>query len=652
MIARVVLPLPIDKVFSYRLPEILAPFVRPLARVKVPFRNRSLVGFVLDMEDGEEDGLKEVHGLVDCVPLIDEACFDLCRWASHHYVVPIGVTLKYALSSTISIEKYCLVKTSDPTLAHLSNLTLKKACALTGRVRVLDYLKKSLIDVADLFTGKALERVARPRPIGEETVRPTLFWAGVEERLDFYTSLIHGEISQGRSVLMLLPDYQAAGAFFSRSLSKSFPGSVFWYASSMPERGKAETYFGARAEGGRLILGNKACVFLPVADNGLIIIERPEEDEYRNEEAFRFNAVRLALRRAEIEGVRAVIGSAAPPVEMVKLAEEGNLEVKEGRPLGNPLVACTASGAGRDRRELLPDDLIRAIGGASGSGGNVVVHVPRRSYALNLSCAACGRLLACPKCGAAGLSYQRQTETLACSACKTALPYEERCPYCGSDFIRFFEVGAEYLEARIKETFPQADVLRVTGEAAVPRDLGSWAGWHGRIIVGTNILSKLYGLDTDQLILYGWEDFLRVGGYRARERMFQLLSNLLDALRPRKLLFHTRKDAFDPELFLSPRRFYEDELKKREAAEFPPFVRFFSVNILKRSRRSGERVIEALEKLIGEAGLSHRMLGPIQVKGHYGWKVILKGDEKVLSPLLSSLYRLPGVHIEADPLSL
>ena len=38
MIARVALPLPIDKTFSYALPNGLAPFVRPFSRVKVPFQ--------------------------------------------------------------------------------------------------------------------------------------------------------------------------------------------------------------------------------------------------------------------------------------------------------------------------------------------------------------------------------------------------------------------------------------------------------------------------------------------------------------------------------------------------------------------------------------------------------------------------------------
>jgi len=170
--------------------------------------------------------------------------------------------------------------------------------------------------------------------------------------------------------------------------------------------------------------------------------------------------------------------------------------------------------------------------------------------------------------------------------------------------------------------------------------------------VGTNILSKLYGLDASQLILYGWEDLLRIGGYRAREKMFQMLTNLIDALRPQELLLYTRGETLDLSLFLTPRQFYDDELAKRRAAEFPPYVRLVSINVLKRSRPAGEKIVEAIERLTQDAKLDHQMLGPIQVKGRYGWKVILKGSGEVFSALLASLRRLPGVHVEADPLNV
>jgi primosomal protein N' len=216
----------------------------------------------------------------------------------------------------------------------------------------------------------------------------------------------------------------------------------------------------------------------------------------------------------------------------------------------------------------------------------------------------------------------------------------------------FFEVGAEYLEARMKEFFPDRTVFRVTSETERLTDLRSLESGTGNIIVGTNILSKLYGLDASQLILYGWEDLLRIGGYRAREKMFQMLTNLIDALRPQELLLYTRGETLDLSLFLFPRQFYDDELAKRRAAEFPPYVRLVSINVLKRSRPAGEKIVEAIERLTQDAKLDHQMLGPIQVKGRYGWRVILKGSGEAFSALLASLHRLPGVHIEADPLNV
>ncbi len=436
MIVDVALPLPIDKVFSYAVPVVLAPFARPFLRVRVPFGTRSLVGFVLRVGDGAEEGLRAIHDFVDAAPLIDDACFELCTWASRYYAAPIGLSLKYALSLTVRTDKYRVVKTSEPSLVHLNNLTLKKACAVTGRIRVLDYLNRSLLELADIFTGKKLERGRRPRPAGLHPA--TLFLGGVAERLAFYTALISEELSHGRNVLMLLPDYQAAGAFFSRALSESFPGAVFWYGSSLPEKKKAETYFRARAEGGRLILGNKSCVFLPLLDNGLVIIERPEEDGYRNEEAFRFDAVRLAVRRAGIEGVRAVLGSAAPPLEFLKWAAEGVVDVVAGRPIEQPPLLSMRGDKNGGRRSYVPDAMISAMREVLDRRGTVVIHTPRKHYAAHLSCAECGRMLTCPTCGAAGLSYHKAVEMLACHSCKGLFPYEERCSRCGSDSIIFF----------------------------------------------------------------------------------------------------------------------------------------------------------------------------------------------------------------------
>jgi primosomal protein N' (replication factor Y) (superfamily II helicase) len=665
MIARVALPLPIDKIFSYALPESMAPFAKPLSRIRVPFNNRSLVGFMLSCEEGAQDGLKTALELVDCIPLIDEACAELCLWASRHYVTPVGLALKYALSSAINVEKHCFLKTDDPSLSFLDTVLLKRAYTLFGKDVVLEHLDDCRVELCDVFTGKKVDE-ERTGGRAAGVYRASLFLGTTEERKAYYTSLISEELSRGHNVLMLLPDRDVVGEFFYRALLASFPGRVLWFRSTMTEKKRAEAYFRARSEIGRLILGHRSSVFLPVADNGLIIVERPEEDEYRNKEAFRFDAVRMVMKRGEIEGVPVVLGSFAPPVDVMKMAAEGSIDVKGGGLFASPPISSVKSEKGKGREAQMPEAFLDAVREALDAGaGNVVIHTPRRAYASSLYCGACGHWVSCPVCSGASLSYNRTTETLTCNTCKKALPYQEECTQCRSPFIRFLDVGAEYVEARLREAFPDQKVSRVTGEPGTRQSLRSLVKDQKEsppgIVVGTNVLSKLHGLPTNLLVLYGWEDFLRLGGFRAREKMYQVFMNLNDALSPGSLLLYTYgKEPFDPSLFLDRERFYEDELQRRRMAEFPPYVRFYLVNILKRNKAAGERVIKSVERLVGKHRLDYEMLGPIDVKGQYGWRIVLKEDDeslveedrRSLLPLLSSLYRLPGVHVEADPLYL
>jgi primosomal protein N' (replication factor Y) (superfamily II helicase) len=652
MIAQVALPLPIDRTFSYMVPNPIAPLARPLCRVKVPFNNRFLTGFIVAVDDeGEEDGLKPVRQLLDPVPMIDNACFRLCEWSSRHYVAPIGLVLKYALSSAIKIENYCVVRTDDPLFLSLENMLLKKAYAALGREAVFDSLNRGTMRLYDVFTDTVIEPEEPKRQ--RAGYRPEVRLGGVQDRLEYYIPLMSDQLEQGKNVLMLLPDRYAVGDFFYRSLASRFSGVVFWYGSSMSEKKKAEVYFKARNGRGQLILGSKSCVFLPLRDLGLVIAERPEEDEYRNEDAFKFNAVRLAVKRAEIESVPLVLGSVSPPVEIMKWVEEGTVAFSRGRPVEGPMVSSIRSEKDRGRGIGLPGTVVAAIHEAIDRGGNVFIHTPRRAYAANLNCSVCGRSLICARCGGFAVSYNKSDDLLTCGTCKSDFPYEETCPSCHSPYIRFFGVGAEYLEATLTEEFPGTAVIRVTGE----RDrksrkplLGSSSERQGVIVVGTHVLSKLYGLKADELILHGWGDMLRSGGYRAREKMFQVFTNLLDALRPDRLLVCTSgKEPLDISLFLDAARFYADELEKRKMADFPPYERFFLISILKRSEPAGNRVIKAIERLVAGENLEQRMLGPIKVKGQYSWRVVLKGDSEALFPLLSSLSHLSGVHVEADP---
>lgn len=648
--------MPIRKVFSYRLPDRMIPAAKPLARVRVPFGTRSLAGFILavgDTDEEEGDGLKAVEELIDPVPLMDEACFHLCEWASRYYIAPIGLALKYALPSAISIDRYCEARVENGPGLPQERLTLKKAYAVLGREGVYERLSSGTMTLYDLFTDSPIAGGDPER--GRSGFSACLQIGAVRDRLEHYCSLISPQLQQGKNCLMLLPDRHGAGDFFYRALVTRFPGVVSWYGSPMGARKRAEVYFNARSRRGQLVLGNKSAVFLPLTSLGLVIVERPEEDQYRNEDTFKFNAVRLALQRARIEGTPLVLGSVSPPVEVMKLVEEGEVELRHMNTLPVPAMLSAPSERHKGQPIGLQPEALDLIRETLSRNGTVAAHAPKRAYASGLNCSACGRAITCPRCGSFSVSYLKEEDKLICGTCKHSESYSETCPFCGSSFIRFFDIGAEYLEMSLKEQFPEAPVIRLTGEKnqrpGRPKGFGP-PGGKGTILVGTHVLSKLYGFHADLLILYGWDGFMRSGGggFRAQEKIFQTFRNLLDALEPQKLLLcPSSGEPLDISPFTDFQSFYADELDRRRVAEFPPYERFFAVNILKRTEAAGSRVIESIEKLAAAEDLKHEMLGPIEVKGHYAWRIILRGDEETLSPLFSSLLRLSGVHIEADP---
>jgi len=89
------LPVPIDTVFTYRLPETLRRRVQPGCRVLVPFGARKLTGVVLATHSQPPVGqTKEALRLLDEEPALDQSLLDLGRWISTYYCAPLGETLR------------------------------------------------------------------------------------------------------------------------------------------------------------------------------------------------------------------------------------------------------------------------------------------------------------------------------------------------------------------------------------------------------------------------------------------------------------------------------------------------------------------------------------------------------------------------------
>jgi primosomal protein N' (replication factor Y) len=103
----VALPVPLRRLFTYRVPAELAAAVETGSRVVVPFRNRVLVGVVLEMRDEppETGKIKSILDAPDVLPALTENVVRLGRWVAEYYLAPPGEVFRAVLPPAVEIRR-------------------------------------------------------------------------------------------------------------------------------------------------------------------------------------------------------------------------------------------------------------------------------------------------------------------------------------------------------------------------------------------------------------------------------------------------------------------------------------------------------------------------------------------------------------------
>jgi primosomal protein N' (replication factor Y) len=89
------LPVPVDQLFTYALPETLRHRVQPGSRLIVPFGPRKLTGVILRCHDDPPPmATREALRLIDAAPVLDSELLALGRWIAAYYCAPLGDVLR------------------------------------------------------------------------------------------------------------------------------------------------------------------------------------------------------------------------------------------------------------------------------------------------------------------------------------------------------------------------------------------------------------------------------------------------------------------------------------------------------------------------------------------------------------------------------
>ena len=121
----VALPVPIDRLFTYRLPLTLRHRVMAGCRVVAPLGSRKLTGVVLHVHNARPSHeVREVLSLRDAEPVLDDELIRLGQWIAEYYCAPIGEVLKGMLPLSGEIRRttnYSLTEEGHSVARQLTN---------------------------------------------------------------------------------------------------------------------------------------------------------------------------------------------------------------------------------------------------------------------------------------------------------------------------------------------------------------------------------------------------------------------------------------------------------------------------------------------------------------------------------------------------
>src|SRR5258705_13541529 len=88
----VALPVPLRTTFTYAIPDSLRESVQPGSRVLVPFRNKSLVGVVVECVQHAPPATKirEITKTIDFLPALTPKLIELAHWFAGYFLAPGG----------------------------------------------------------------------------------------------------------------------------------------------------------------------------------------------------------------------------------------------------------------------------------------------------------------------------------------------------------------------------------------------------------------------------------------------------------------------------------------------------------------------------------------------------------------------------------
>ena len=503
-------------------------------------------------------------------------------------------------------------------------------------------------------------------------------------KTEVYIRAIEEVVSYGRQAIVLVPEISLTPQTIRRFASR-FP-SVAVLHSHLTDAERHGHWQQIASGAVQVVVGARSAIFAPTPHLGLIVIDEEHETSFKQDSTPRYHAREVARRRAELERVPLILGSATPTLESyLKVLRKEDVLISMPKrvaqlPLPPVVIVDIRNDPAISKGSAIGRALFTSMLAALKEKGQIILFLNVRGFSPVLWCRGCGEGVKCPDCDIT-LTYHKERAVALCHSCDRSGPLPAVCPKCGKPGLLNLGIGTERLEAEVRARFPHVTCLRMDSDTMSQRgshDVALEKFRHGevQILLGTQMIAK--GLDFPNVTLVGVIDadtLLHQPDIRSMERTFQLIAQVAGrtgrSAKGGRVLVQTSSPEQPPIVRAAAHDFIgfaTDELRHRQALKVPPFSHMGRVIIRgpdeKEVHAYSDKVGELMRAAAKELSLDVRILGPApclvtRLKANFRYHLQLTSVE--LSPLqqlwLHAAPQFPShpeveFIVDVDPLNL
>ncbi|UIP91317.1 primosomal protein N' [Wolbachia pipientis] len=654
----VLLPLPIDQLFSYIVEENTEISIGDY--VVVPFGRKRLIGIVWRKSSKSDRELKFIEQKVD-LPSIRPKLIEFAEWVAQYNVIPIGMLAKVIMGGVLKvnqIDKLVCTKQKqeiseidyqlnpeqqaarDKIISNLNEYSVTLLDGETGSGKTEVYLSviaqliknipafntqlDECYNIRVIFTKKDVIPVPRhwdPENLISNQYTKHLYdkdWIPVSStgmtssttkttcKCSNTKRLHTGMTTEGGNaqVLILLPEIVLTSQLVNRVRSQTSGNIAEWHSGLTP-KARRNNWLSIANGSAQIIIGARSALFLPYKNLKLIIVDEEHDSSFKQEQGIIYNARDMAIILAKLENIPIILSSATPLLETIYHVKKGNYNhVKLTKRFGGaelPHIKVV------NNKQWISNELFEGIKQTIEKKQQVMLFLNRRGYAQLAVCKKCGYKISCSNC-TVWLTYHKKKNVLLCHHCSYQSKLPEKCSNCQSEqSLLLYGVGIERLVEEIVKLIPNAKTAIISSDQ---KSLGNVIDLvlkeEVNIIIGTQVIAK--GHNFPKLTLVGVINAdlgLENSDLRAAEKTYQLLYQVAG----RSGRFNEKGTVIvqtnNPESLIiralqQQKRdlFYEVELESRRKAKMPPFSRLIALIVCGKDQFATQKAASELTSFL------------------------------------------------------